>query len=102
MNYQSLSFIELKNLLAQIETEVNQREHAEKANAKKKIIELAKAHGLALDDLFKQSERKAKKPVEAKYRHPIDASQTWSGRGRKPIWVQGLLDQGKTLEELKI
>ncbi|WP_428980630.1 H-NS family nucleoid-associated regulatory protein [Chromobacterium piscinae] len=29
-----------------------------------------------------------------------DASRT--GRGRKPLWVQELLDQGKTLEELAI
>ncbi|WP_407078883.1 H-NS family nucleoid-associated regulatory protein [Chromobacterium violaceum] len=29
-----------------------------------------------------------------------DVSQT--GRGRKPLWVQELLDQGKTLEEITI
>ncbi|MBW7565328.1 H-NS histone family protein [Chromobacterium subtsugae] len=43
-----------------------------------------------------------KKPVEEKYRHPADASLTWCGRGRKPLWGQALLDQGKTQEELAI
>ncbi|WP_225548044.1 H-NS histone family protein [Chromobacterium violaceum] len=102
MDYQSLSFTELQDLLVQIQAEINQREKAEKAEAKSKILELAKAHGLSLDDLFKQAEGKAKKPVEAKYRHPADASLTWSGRGRKPLWVQELLGQGKTLEQLAI
>lgn len=102
MDLQALSFIELKDLLAQVEAEIGQREKAEKAEAKSKILELAKAHGLSLDDLFKQAESKVKKPVEAKYRHPADASLTWSGRGRKPLWMQELLDQGKTLEELAI
>ncbi|OQS11655.1 KorB protein [Chromobacterium violaceum] len=102
MDLQALSFIELKDLLAQVEAEIGQREKAEKAEAKNKILELAKAHGLSLDELFKQAESKVKKSVEAKYRHPTDASLTWSGRGRKPLWVQALLDQGKTLEELAI
>ncbi|MBP4051729.1 H-NS histone family protein [Chromobacterium violaceum] len=102
MGLQALSFIELKDLLAQVEAEIGQREKAEKAEAKSKILELAKAHGLSLDELFKQAESKVKKPVEAKYRHPADASLTWSGRGRKPLWVQELLDQGKTPEELAI
>ncbi|WP_434633145.1 H-NS family nucleoid-associated regulatory protein [Chromobacterium sp. CV08] len=102
MDLQALSFVELKDFLAQVQVEIGQREKAEKAEAKSKILELAKAHGLSLDDLLKQTEGKAKKSVEAKYRHPADASQTWSGRGRKPLWVQELLDQGKTLEELAI
>ncbi|KJH67400.1 H-NS family nucleoid-associated regulatory protein [Chromobacterium violaceum] len=102
MDLQALSFIELKDLLAQVEAEIGQREKAEKAEAKSKIHELAKTHGLSLDDLFKQAESKVKKPVEAKYRHPADASLTWSGRGRKPLWMQELLDQGKTLEEMAI
>ncbi|NHQ81712.1 H-NS histone family protein [Chromobacterium vaccinii] len=102
MDLQALSFVELKDLLAQVQAEIGQREKAEKAEAKSKILELAKAHGLSLDDLFKQAEGKEKKPVEAKYRHPTDNSQMWSGRGRKPLWVQALLDQGKKLEELAI
>jgi DNA-binding protein H-NS len=43
-----------------------------------------------------------RKPVEAKYRHPENAELTWTGRGRKPVWVQELLTAGKTLEDLAI
>lgn len=29
-----------------------------------------------------------------KYRHPTDASLTWSGRGRWPFWLRDLVDKG--------
>lgn len=34
------------------------------------------------------------------YRHPEHTDQTWSGRGRKPLWVEQWLAKGGTLEEL--
>lgn len=39
--------------------------------------------------------------AQAKYVNPADPTQTYSGRGRKPAWVQDLLDQGRQLEEFK-
>ncbi len=41
-------------------------------------------------------------PVPPKYRNPNDPTQTWTGRGRQPKWVSELLNQGYTLEQLKI
>ena len=37
----------------------------------------------------------------AVYAHPSAPSLTWSGRGRKPVWVLEMLAQGMTLEQLK-
>ena len=33
--------------------------------------------------------------VAPKYRNPADASQTWTGRGKSPIWVAELKKAGK-------
>ena len=41
------------------------------------------------------SDKRAK--VAPKYRNPNDAAQTWTGRGKSPVWVQALKDAG-TLE----
>ncbi|MDB2407120.1 H-NS histone family protein [Jannaschia sp.] len=38
----------------------------------------------------------------AKYRHPENASLTWSGRGRQPGWYKEALDAGKSPEDLAI
>ena len=40
--------------------------------------------------------------VFPKYRNPKKPSETWSGRGRKPHWVQIQLSSGKQLEDLLI
>ena len=38
----------------------------------------------------------------AKYRHPENASLTWSGRGRQPGWYKDALAEGKSREDLAI
>jgi DNA-binding protein H-NS len=40
--------------------------------------------------------------VLPKYRNPKAPSETWSGRGRQPRWVQLQLSSGKQLEDLLI
>lgn len=37
-----------------------------------------------------------------RYANPDDASQTWSGRGRRPQWVKDSLDAGRALEDLAL
>lgn len=43
---------------------------------------------------------KAKRPPNA-YQHPDDAELQWSGRGRKPKWVENWIAAGGTLDDLK-
>jgi DNA-binding protein H-NS len=40
--------------------------------------------------------------VVPKYCNPLDRSQTWSGRGKKPKWVVAALKEGQGLEDLNI
>jgi DNA-binding protein H-NS len=40
--------------------------------------------------------------VQPKYRNPDKHSETWSGRGRKPKWVEDKLASGKSLDDLLI
>jgi len=40
--------------------------------------------------------------VLPKYRNPKKPSETWSGRGRQPRWVQIQLSSGKQLEDVLI
>jgi DNA-binding protein H-NS len=102
MELQAKSFTELQDLLKAVEAEISRRETEEKANAKKQILELAKSYGLSLDEVLSKATAVVRKPVEAKYKNPNDESQTWTGRGRKPVWVQALLDEGFSLEDLAI
>jgi DNA-binding protein H-NS len=38
--------------------------------------------------------------VLPKFQNPKDPSQTWSGRGKQPLWVAALLRSGVRLESL--
>ena len=40
--------------------------------------------------------------VAAKYQNPDNPSEKWSGRGRKPKWVEEKLAQGRQLADLAI
>ncbi|RXZ44172.1 H-NS family nucleoid-associated regulatory protein [Crenobacter cavernae] len=97
-----LEYAELLSLRNEIDGEIKRRESEEKAKARKQIQEIAKTYGLNLEEVLSKVGGAVRKPVEAKYAHPQDVSMTWTGRGRKPSWVQGQLDQGRTLEDLLI
>ena len=47
--------------------------------------------------------RRRKYPrVFPKYRNPSLPSQTWSGRGKKPLWLVAELKQGRRMDDFKI
>jgi hypothetical protein len=37
-----------------------------------------------------------------KYRNPGNPAETWSGKGKRPAWVEAALAEGNTLESLEI
>ena len=39
-----------------------------------------------------------RREVSPKYRNPDNAAETWSGRGRKPRWLEERLSKGAPLE----
>ena len=43
-----------------------------------------------------------RREVSPKYRNPDNASETWSGRGRKPRWLEERLAKGAPLEDFAI
>lgn len=110
---------DLTQALESIKSEITKRESNSKEKAMKELKAVAAKHGLSLDALLEgkgaksagkagktpRAKKVAAKPrgkVAAKYANPADASMTWTGRGRKPIWVAEALAAGKTLADLSI
>jgi DNA-binding protein H-NS len=50
----------------------------------------------------KEGGDRRRNPVRAKYRNPDNPSETWSGRGRQPKWVQMAIAHDRKLEDLAI
>ncbi len=65
---------------------------------------LAADRGIELHALIptaKPKKKRKKAKSAPKYRHPDDASKTWTGRGRTPAWAKPYKDAG-TLEKIEI
>lgn len=95
----------LKNLQVDVEKAIKDCEQQEIKKAREKIQAIAQGLGMPVEDLFaKAAEKKAgsKTKAAAQYRNPSDSSQTWAGRGRQPKWVAEALQDGKTLDDLRI
>ena len=67
----------------------------------REVEEAAREHGSNLAELTGSKPRKTG-TVAPKYANPQDPTMTWTGRGRKPRWVQENLESGKELDDLLI
>lgn len=104
MDLAKLTVSQLQDLLQQIPAEIKRRESEEKTNVLNELRALAKAKGYSIEDLLaKEVKVKAVgSKVKVKYRHPQNAELEWTGRGRKPKWVDAWLAEGKALEGLLV
>ncbi len=109
-NFKKMSDKMLNEYKKAIEKELKTRgrqEERRKQRAMEKLLKLAEKEGISVSELRaagrkSPARKKAAAKVKPKYRNPQDPSMTWSGRGRKPAWVQAHLDQGGKLEDLAI
>jgi DNA-binding protein H-NS len=97
----TLTLDELLELELDIQRELERRRHEERATLLAQAQELAKRHGISLNELLKPPKKQRATP-SAKYRNPEKPEQTWTGRGKYPAWVQQKIDAGVELEELII
>jgi DNA-binding protein H-NS len=101
---------DIQRFIRELEAEQNRRRAEKRKALKAQISDMVKAEGLSLSELFPQpgkarAQPKGKSQAEAakvKYRNPDEASQTWTGTGRKPTWIIAALSSGKTLEDLRV
>ena len=96
-----LSLEELQALAQDIEVEVIGRREAERSRVLSQMRELAGSLGMTLEDVVR-GEKGRVGTVAAKYRNPANPALTWSGRGKRPAWVNEALAAGKTLEDLAV
>jgi DNA-binding protein H-NS len=95
-NIENMSFAELAAMQARIERAKSERQNAERAAVRQKLIDTAKQAGFDINELFGRA-RKGKGTVAVKYRDK--AGNTWTGRGRMPRWMVAATKGGKAKRE---
>lgn len=103
MELKQYTWDELQALLTEVDGEIELRRRAKVRefliHVKDKVEEL----GITPEQLLSVTKSKPpKQPVPAVYANPLNAQQTWSGRGRKPDWFLNALKNGASPDSLKI
>ena len=101
MDLNTLSLDELKKLKRDVEKAITSFEERRLLDARKKLEDYAKEIGVDLNEVV-ALKKVAKNVNPPKYRNPTDATQTWTGRGRKPKWILEAVDAGKDIASFEI
>lgn len=111
IDLKSLSPKELHALIANAESQMQEAQAKQVQTVREKIDAILKNSGLSLADVYptrgagkaKAGKRGGKGSVAPKYRNPANPAETWTGRGRQPLWVAAAVKKrGVTLDSLLI
>ena len=100
MDLNALSLKELKSLYKNIERAISDFENRKRREALIELEKKAVEMGLSLSELAIVC--KVKKINSPKYRNPVNVEQTWSGRGRTPLWIKDFENAGGSREDMLI
>lgn len=96
-----LSIDKLRQLSKEVEKELRRKQAEERKKIYAQMKDLAASVGMTVNEVLENESRK-RAQSQAKYQNPENPEQTWSGRGKRPKWLQEALRQGKRLEDLKV
>ena len=102
-DYDNLSEEELESVIAQAQQTLIEKKNNKRKEVIAEIKALAASINLSIEikgDAKKNPTKNSK--IAAKYHNPEDPSQTWSGRGLTPKWMQALIAGGYNKRDLEI
>lgn len=106
LDLHSMSREELLSLRGEVDAALESLEERRREAAREAAEKAVAEYGFALPDVLgPQTKRKAPKGRSKnppKYRNPDNPRQTWSGRGRRPDWINAAVEQGKSIEDFRI
>lgn len=98
-----MSLEELKALARQVQAEIASFEERRRKQALAEVETVVKSFGFSVKELLGAAEKPVRTRKGApKYRNPENPSETWTGRGRQPRWMQEALAAGKSKEDFAI
>jgi DNA-binding protein H-NS len=100
----SMSRGELVKLRADIEKAISSLAERERKKAREAAERAAAEHGFSLAELTGAPSTAKRNGTKnpARYRNPANPTETWSGRGRRPRWVNDAAAAGRALSDFEI
>lgn len=101
-----MSYAELAELRDRVDAAMIAAQAAERQALRAEMEALAAKAGLTVAEILGTNGRGVNKmkgsKVAVKFRNPKDASQTWTGRGRKPNWLSDALKKGQKMDSFVV
>ncbi len=103
----TLSLKVIQGRIRELQAEAERLEHAEKPGIKQ-LRAVLKKFKLGLSDVklalarSRGASKLAGRKVKPKYRNPGKRSETWTGRGRMPVWMAAMVKKGKKADDFLI
>ncbi len=108
IDFSAFSIEQLQSLIERARREIERQQDDRLYDVKAQIESLASSVGMSVPDLMslepKRRRGAAKMAGEriVKYRNDANADETWSGRGKRPRWLQAAIESGRKLEEFAV
>jgi len=100
---EKMTLKQIEGLEAQIAAAKTKAAETAKAELKAKIDALLASSEFMISDLYPLPARgKKRSKSAAKYANPEDRSQTYTGRGRRPKWLEARLKKGAKMDDFAI
>lgn len=107
---EALEIKELETLRLQVDEIIGKKRTAQRKEVLNQIREIAEGAGLSQAELAaalsgkkrRTGGPKAGSKVAPKYRNPKDVAQTWTGRGKQPVWLREAIEGGANKEDFLI
>ena len=81
-------YMELLEQKQELEKRIEEARRAEVSEALETVRNTVAEFGFTPDDVFGKRRKGSRVPATPKYRNP-ETGDTWSGRGRAPLWLKG-------------
>lgn len=106
-NLKTLSDTQLQEVIENAHRALRDRQMSRRKEVFAEIKRLAASVGVSVEIIEGEKQKSSGKApragkVAAKYRNPSNPSQTWTGRGMKPVWLRDLINSGHRIEEFAI
>lgn len=99
-NFKSMSTDQLWALHKKITADLSARMIAERNALELRLKQIQR--GVEIQHAMSSTERRPYPRVVPKFRNPDRPSETWAGRGKKPLWLTAQLKRGKRIDDFLI
>jgi len=97
-----MSLDDLKQLQKAVVHAIETFRDRQRDEARAALEAKAREMGFTLSEVVSPTKRKRGNLSPPKYRNPENPEITWTGRGRRPRWIDSALKSGRKLEEFLI